>query len=234
MLYRTPNRYSFVPLITLIISIALAFAFKQKQNTFRLVNPLIAYSSVNESALKPLLGRRQLNWDGLGNRNLSANLDNTQRCPSTRRTAHIGIVTDCTYTATFNSTEAARRHIEDIVHTTSVVFETTFNISLEIRNLTISDPECPASSSTATAWNSPCSSGDMNWRLERFSSWRSRIDDNNAYWTLLTGCSSSSGEVGVSWIGALCNSGNSGFSSVSSGVGTNVVARTDAEWQVFA
>jgi hypothetical protein len=117
-----------------------------------------------------------------------------------------------------------------MVNTASVVYEISFNISLQIRNLTISDPKCPSGGSGDEYWNAPCSTGNMHWRLREFSSWGASLYDDNAYWTLLTGCSDG-GEVGVSWIGALCNSGSPYRYS---GAGTNVVARTQNEWEVFA
>lgn len=169
-------------------------------------------------------------WNAWGD-DLESNIGNTYGCPNTRQIANIGIMTDCTYTASFNSSESARRSILNMVNTASVVFENSFNISLSIQNLTLSDGECPSTTSEST-WNAPCSDGDMNSRLQSFSSWRSAINDNNAYWTLLTGCSTNNGEVGVSWIGALCNSGSSGSSN--GGASANVVARTHSEWQVFA
>jgi hypothetical protein len=167
-------------------------------------------------------------WD---NSNLIANIGSTNGCPSTRRIAYIGIVTDCTFTTSFDSTDSTHRYILNMVNTASVVFESSFNISLGIRNLTISDTECPTSGSRINAWNAPCSQGNLNTRLQTFSQWRSSLDDRNAYWTLLSGCSVSVGEIGVSWVGALCNSGG-GYNN--GGSSANVVARTQTQWQVFA
>jgi hypothetical protein len=183
------------------------------------------------TAHEEFLDKRQLGWNAWGD-NLAENIGNTYGCPNARRIANIGIMTDCTYSASFNSSESARRYILNMVNTASVVFENSFNVSLSIQNLTISDDECPTTTSTST-WNAPCSEGDLNSRLQSFSSWRSSISDTNAYWTLLTGCSVNGGEVGVSWIGALCNSG-SGSGAINGGASANVVARTQSEWQVFA
>ncbi|KAJ5177339.1 uncharacterized protein N7500_000038 [Penicillium coprophilum] len=176
------------------------------------------------------LDKRQI-WNPWRNDNLTSTIGSTSGCPSTREIAYIGIMTDCTYTAGFNSSDSAHRYILNMVNTASVVFENSFNISLAVQNLTISDAECPSSTSDATAWNVPCSQGDLNTRLQTFSTWRSSLNDANAYWTLLTGCSVSAGEIGVSWIGALCNTGSG---SSNGGASANVVARTQDEWQVFA
>ncbi|KAI1833329.1 hypothetical protein DTO013E5_7535 [Penicillium roqueforti] len=190
-----------------------------------------------ESTLSPIcstspethLCKRQ-SWDPWSNEDLTSTIGSTYGCPNTRKIANVGIMTDCTYTAGFNSSDSAYRYILNMVNTASVVFENSFNISLAIQNLTISDSECPDNTSGTTAWNVPCSRGDLNTRLQDFSTWRSSVDDENAYWTLLTGCSGSAGEVGVSWVAALCNTGSG---SGDSGA-TNVVARTQNEWQVFA
>jgi hypothetical protein len=116
-----------------------------------------------------------------------------------------------------------------MVNTASEVYERSFNISLALHDLTISDRDCPSTPSSSTSWNADCSAGDLNWRLSQFTSWRGSLNDDNAYWTLMTGCPSGQ-EVGVSWLGQLCTS-NREWQSAS---GANVVARTRSEWQVFA
>jgi hypothetical protein len=167
------------------------------------------------------LDRRQSTFDP---GDLLSNIGSLSGCPSGRRVALIGIATDCSYTSAFDSAENLRRSIISMVNTASEVFEGTFNISLGLQNLTISDANCPGTASDSSPWNVGCSEGDMNWRLQQFTSWRSSLSDStNAYWTLMTGCPSGS-EVGISWIGQLCNSRSS----------TNVVARTTNQWQVFA
>ncbi|KAF7179286.1 hypothetical protein CNMCM7691_008218 [Aspergillus felis] len=150
-------------------------------------------------------------------------------CPSTRRVALVGIATDCSYSAYFTSSDELRRNVINMVNTASQVYERTFNISLALHDLTISDRDCPSTPSSSTSWNADCSAGDLNWRLSRFTSWRGSLNDDNAYWTLMTGCPSGQ-EVGVSWLGQLCTS-NRGQQRAS---GANVVARTRSEWQVFA
>lgn len=188
-------------------------------------------TSLCATAPETHLNKRQV-WNAWGDDDdLTSNIGSTYGCPDTREIAYIGIMTDCTYTASFNSSDSAHRYILNMINTASVVFENSFNISLAIQNLTISDAECPSSVSDTTAWNVPCSQGDLNTRLQTFSTWRSSVNDENAYWTLLTGCSVSAGEIGVSWIGALCNTGSG---SSNGGASANVVARTQNEWQVFA
>ncbi|GAD93143.1 hypothetical protein ATEG_03965 [Paecilomyces variotii No. 5] len=164
--------------------------------------------------------------------NFRDHIGGTAGCPTSRRTASIGIVTDCTYTASFSSADAAHRNIVNVVNSASEVFERNFNISLQIQNITISDAECPSTAPENAPWNMPCATSDLQERLNLFSSWRGSISDDLAYWTLMTSCPTE-GEVGVAWVGQLCNSGSSRSSS-QSGTGAGVVVRTSTEWQVFA
>lgn len=161
-------------------------------------------------------------------------IGSTSGCPSTRRVAMIGVATDCSYTAEFDSLEDARENIISQVNIASQVYEDAFNISLAIRNLTISDPSCPSTGSSSTPWNLPCSStADISRRLSLFSGWRSQFRDDNAAWSLMSACESGS-TVGMAWIGNICSRGGRSWRGGSSVSSANVVIRTVAEWQVFA
>ncbi|KAL6237942.1 hypothetical protein BDW75DRAFT_52263 [Aspergillus navahoensis] len=145
-------------------------------------------------------------------------------CPSARQIALVGIATDCSYTASFDSSEELIQSLISMVNTASEVFESSFNIALSFHNLTIMESGCPSTPSNDEPWNAGCSAGDLNWRLNAFSAWRSQLrGDENAYWTLMTGCPTGT-EVGVSWVGELCNAE----------MGANVVASAANQWQVFA
>ncbi|PYI32754.1 zincin, partial [Aspergillus indologenus CBS 114.80] len=150
-------------------------------------------------------------------------IGSTAGCPTSRRIALIGLATDCTFRDAFGSSEEMRRGLIGMVNAASEVFERTFNISLAIRNLTISDEACPEQASETMPWNVQCSAGDIDWRLRQFASWRESQGAANAYWTLMTNCPTNN-VVGVSLIGGLCNINQ----------GANVVARTLNQWQVFA
>ncbi|KAI9931365.1 hypothetical protein ASPWEDRAFT_102687 [Aspergillus wentii DTO 134E9] len=168
-----------------------------------------------------------------GGVNLKSTIGDTSGCPDTKKVALIGIATDCTLTNSFKSNQTAREWIINTVNSASNVYEKSFNISIGLRNLTVSDGNCPDSASTAAPWNIACDSGNITSRLDSFSKWRGSQSDNNAYWTLMSGCPTGA-EVGLSWLGQLCNSevASQGSESVS---GTNVVVRTSgAGWQVFA
>ncbi|PSR90549.1 Metallo-peptidase family M12-domain-containing protein [Coniella lustricola] len=165
--------------------------------------------------------------------NLTAAIGSTSGCPTSGKVALIGIATDCTYTADFANDTAVRINIISQVNTASQLYESTFNISLGLQNLTISPSNCPSTASTEAPWNIGCSdSVTITDRLNLFSQWRGQNIDNNAYWTLLSTCSTQSA-VGLAWLGQLCMSGSTteGNETVAA---ANVVVRTSTEWQVFA
>jgi hypothetical protein len=183
---------------------------------------------------------RQIDGQTTGNSagvNLTTSIGDSAGCPSTRKVALVGVATDCTYTAVFNSTASARANVISILNSASVQYEDSFNITLGLLNLTVSDATCPATASTSAPWNVGCSdSVTIQDRLNLFSAWRGNFQDNNAYWTLLSTCGTDSA-VGLAWLGQACvstaqvSSSSSGNETVS---GANVVVRTSTEWQVLA
>ncbi|KAI9839592.1 MAG: hypothetical protein M1819_002218 [Sarea resinae] len=194
--------------------------------------------------MSSLFGKRQIDTNGMpsggnsGGVNLKSTIGQTAGCPTTRKVALVGVATDCSYTGSFNSTEAARQNIITQINSASDLYEKSFNISLGLQNLTISDSNCPGSPQAATPWNTGCSNNvTIQDRLNTFSQWRGSRNDTNAYWTLLTTCNTGAA-VGLSWLGQACvnqvqtsNATGGGTESVS---GANVVARTSTEWQVIA
>ncbi|RFU29358.1 hypothetical protein B7463_g6959, partial [Scytalidium lignicola] len=187
------------------------------------------------------LESRQIDGTTSGNgagANLVSTIGSTTGCPTSRKVALVGVATDCTYTQAFNGNKtAAQQNIISIFNTASVQYENSFNITLGLANITVSDPECPAVASSGAPWNVGC--GDnvgITDRLNLFSGWRGARPDNNAYWTLLSTCADGSA-VGLSWLGQACvNTAQvaataTGNETVS---GTNVVVRTSTEWLVVA
>ncbi|KAH6959780.1 Metallo-peptidase family M12-domain-containing protein [Ilyonectria sp. MPI-CAGE-AT-0026] len=164
-------------------------------------------------------------------------IGSTDGCPTTRLVALLGVAADCTYTSQFDSLEDARANIISQINIASQIYEDTFNISLAIRNLTISDASCPSDAAKSIPWNIPCSANvDVSGRLTLFSEWRGRFNDGNAAWTLLSACSSTS-TVGMAWIGSACRQGSSTIRQGGAGrsvASANVVVRTGSEWQVMA
>ena len=195
--------------------------------------------SLGSSSLFSLFGKRQIDTSGMptggnsGAANLSSTIGQTAGCPSTRKVALIGVATDCTYTGTFDSTEDTRSHVIQTINAASEAYEKTFNITLGLQNLTVSDAACPGSPPSTVPWNIGCDGNTtITSRLNTFSQWRGQFQDNNAYWMLLTNCNTGA-EVGLSWLGELCvNKVASGSNESTSGA--NVVAKTSTEWQVIA
>lgn len=186
-----------------------------------------------------LFGRQSIDGGGGGSGlNLINSIGSLDGCPTTRRVALVGLATDCNYWDGFSSSEDLRRNVISMVNRASQLYESTFRISLGIQNLTVSDRSCPETPSSSAPWNVGCGSQTtISDRLNTFSRWRGQFRDDNAYWTLLTKCSTDSA-VGLAWRGQLCRPG-SGSSQSSSGrnetvAATNVVVKTDTEWQIFA
>ncbi|KAL5336821.1 Metallo-peptidase family M12-domain-containing protein [Aspergillus crustosus] len=168
-----------------------------------------------------------------GGINLQSTIGDTSGCPSTMRVALIGIATDCSFWGKFDGKSDVEDAIISMVNSASNVFEDSFNISIGLRNLTITERDCTENPSTAAQWNMPCSQGNLTQRLDHFSQWRGQQTDDNAYWTLVSSCPTGS-EVGLAWLGQLCNTevSSDGGSSVS---GANVVVSSGgADWQIFA
>ena len=98
----------------------------------------------------------------------------------------------------------------------------------------MTDAACPASPPASALWNAACNSSfSMDNDLSVFSAWRGqRGNDGVAIWSLFTGCSAGV-EVGVAWLGQLCQytAQTQGSQTVS---GANVVGTTQSEWQVLA
>ncbi|KAH0841332.1 hypothetical protein FOPE_06192 [Fonsecaea pedrosoi] len=195
------------------------------------------WGDMGAMSIANMFEKRQSNIDGGGvgsgnsaGVNLASTIGSTAGCPTTRKVALVGVATDCTYTASFNSTDTLRQNVISLVNTASELYQSTFNITLGLRNLTVSDGECPGTPSTQTAWNVGCSSStDITQRLNLFSSWRGQRGDDNAYWSLFTTCNTGA-EVGLAWLGQLCNHGSTSQQDTSgnsqSVTGANVIAKT--------
>jgi len=206
------------------------------------------WGSMGFSSLFP---KRQIDTSTGGNSagvNLVSTIGQTAGCPTTRKVALVGVATDCTYTAEFNSSESTRQNVITQMNTASDLYERTFNISLGLQNITISDASCPGTPASTTQWNQRCSdSVDIQDRLNLFSAWRGTLQDNNSHWTLLSTCNTGSA-VGLAWLGQACVSGSITANSSTTGngqsngggsetvTGANVVIRTQgaSEWQIIA
>jgi hypothetical protein len=187
-----------------------------------------------------LFGKRQLDGQPGGNGagvNLVSSIGSTAGCPTTRKVALVGVAADCTYVQSFNRDKnSTQQNVIDQINQASELFESTFNISLGLANLVVTEADCPTSQQQATPWNQACSSSiSIQDRLNQFSQWRGQQRDQYSHWTLLTTCNTGSA-VGLAWLGQACTEGsqrNSG-STAETVAGANVVVRTSTEWQVIA
>jgi hypothetical protein len=196
------------------------------------------------ASFSSLLGKRQ-SIDGgspasgnTGGVNLASTIGNSAGCPTTRKVALIGVATDCSYTGVFSDHAAVQQNVITQVNSASELYQSTFNITLALQNLTISNQECPSTAPAATPWNLGCvANTTITDRLNLFSQWRGNNPDNNAYWSLFSTCNTEA-EVGLAWLGQLCNAASTPQTDTSGTTqyvtGANVVVRTDTEWQVFA
>ena len=103
--------------------------------------------------------------------------------------------------------------------------------NLPLRDIT----RCPTVADPAIAWNVNCSTPNVNLdnRLSLFSQWRgAKGNDGAGLWHLMSNCPTGS-EVGIAWLGTLCqvNATTSGSSFVS---GTGVSTAGLMEWQVIS
>ncbi|KAG5513916.1 hypothetical protein PMAC_000538 [Pneumocystis sp. 'macacae'] len=155
---------------------------------------------------------------------LSLNTGNIAGCPKYKKVAFMAAALDCNYISLFRSVNDATSHIISLYNKVSAIYEETFNISLGLLNITVMEGPCPIKENPSVLWNTNCSSSyTISDRLRQFSTWRSKIADGIALWSLFTACRSSL-EVGVAWFGVLCQDvipKKHGIDSIS---GTNVIA----------
>lgn len=220
------------------------YANELSSNWNSLTGTFSAQESNLNSGYGAVLGKRQSQIDtqpGSGNTggvDLSSTIGQTAGCPSTRKVALVGVATDCGYTSQFDDEDAVHQNIVSVMNSASGVFESAFNISLGLKDITVLDAECPGTPNAATPWNQGCSdSVDIQQRLNLFSTWRNTLNDNNSHWTLLTKCNTGTA-VGLAWVGRACMSPSQGSQVQSASnetvAGANVVALTGTEWQVVA
>jgi hypothetical protein len=168
--------------------------------------------------------------------NLVSTIGNPAGCPSTRKVAMVGVAADCNYRRSFQTENATRDNIFQQMSAASTLFESSFNISLGLANLIVTDQQCPTTVQQATPWNRPCTEAnfDIQARLNSFSQWRGQQNDDFSHWTLLSTCPSGSA-VGLAWLGQACTAGaQSNGGNNESVAGANIVIRTASEWQVIA
>ncbi|KAG1293093.1 hypothetical protein G6F66_006396 [Rhizopus arrhizus] len=158
-------------------------------------------------------------------------------CPIAKKINYMGVAADCTYVQYYKSKEAARLQILNDFNIASALFEETFNVALGLINMTIMDPLCP--SKVSIDWNRACEPDySLYDRLSDFSLWRNRLGDDGAgLWHLMTNCPVGL-EVGLAWLGQVCNTGLSEQTEDDGKVryvsGTSVSSITQDEWKIVA
>lgn len=202
----------------------------------------------NDAALHPAeegsfykkLTRRQLAGD-TGNSyvtqdQLRSTIGQTAGCPKQREVAILGAAADCNFVQQFNSSASAKASIIAAFNSASAVYETSFNISLGLGQIVISDATCPTTAVASSLWNTACDdSVTIGDRLNDFSKWRGQQPDTFAAWSLLTTCNTGS-EIGVAWLGTLCQA-NATNQTDSTVAGTNVIAASSSAgsyWRTIA
>ncbi|KAG9125452.1 hypothetical protein FRC07_007543, partial [Ceratobasidium sp. 392] len=161
--------------------------------------------------------------------NFADQIGNTAGCSKTQKIVYMGVAADCTYTSRYGGPSNATTMILNDWNTASSLYKTTFNMSLGIVELAIQDSSCPPASPTPNpAWNVPCSdSVTLNERLSLFSAWRGQRSDGAGLWHLMSGCPTGT-EVGVAWLGQVCNTQSSGEpGNIVSGTAVSTAGRTE-------
>ncbi|KAI8086477.1 Metallo-peptidase family M12-domain-containing protein [Halteromyces radiatus] len=191
----------------------------------------------NDMILRP--GHPASRLDGLFMPPSSFTKRATTGCPTTKKIAYMGAAADCTYTKHYQSKQQAQIQIITDWNSVSALFERQFNIQLGLVNITVMDELCPTTPSSAEPWNRACSDTyTLDDRLSDFSRWRGTMsNDGIALWHLLTNCATGV-EVGIAWVGQLCQSEASsqttsgGQTQYVAGAGVSSIIRD--EWKVIA
>ncbi|KAA1468447.1 hypothetical protein DENSPDRAFT_814694 [Dentipellis sp. KUC8613] len=213
-------------------------------NTDPSVNPVLRKAPVSPwrdplGALVPayadmLYRRDDVAGGGMGS-NFADDIGQTGGCPTSQKVVYMGVAADCEYTQHYGSQQNATTQILTVWNTASALYKSTYNVSLGIVELQIQNATCPSSTDPSAPWNVACGNGgtDLNQRLSLFSQWRGQKGSDGAgLWHLMSGCPSGS-EVGVAWLGVLCQQSASAQSGQSVS-GTAVTTAGRVEWQVVS
>ncbi|KAJ3751090.1 Metallo-peptidase family M12-domain-containing protein [Lentinula detonsa] len=165
--------------------------------------------------------------------NFEGTIGNNAGCPTTQKLLYMGVAADCKYVSNYGGSMNATTQILMNWNSASALYKSTFNVSLGIIEVQVQNETCPTTADSAVPWNVDCTNVDLNDRLSLFSEWRGqRGNDSIGLWHLMSGCPTGT-EVGIAWLGTLCQTDASGSTgSVSSGTGVSTNGLT--EWQVVS
>ncbi|KAG0142973.1 hypothetical protein CROQUDRAFT_109509 [Cronartium quercuum f. sp. fusiforme G11] len=189
-----------------------------------------------------LVKRQSSDISGLGNMssNFASSIGLTTGCPIGPKVVFIGVAADCTYVNKHGNQDSARTSILNNINSASALYLKTFNVSIGVVELNVQSPICPITPQNDLPWNVGCpESGpnglDLNQRLSVFSQWRGKKggSDGAGLWHLMTNCSSGT-EVGVAWLGQLCQVDSVDGKNGQITSGTGVTASSSNEWAVMA
>ncbi|WWC88993.1 uncharacterized protein L201_003910 [Kwoniella dendrophila CBS 6074] len=188
----------------------------------------------DDNYFSSLFGKR----DDTGGMTLSSNFINSigsnVGCPKQQQIVYMGVALDCNYISTYSSPDQARTQVLNDWNQISSLYKSTFNISLGIIELQVKNMTCPTTAVSGEEWNVPCSNNlTLDERLSRFSQWRgNKGDDGAGLWHLMSACPTDS-EVGVAWLGTLCqNTATQQSGQTVSGTGISTATKT--EWSLIA
>lgn len=169
-----------------------------------------------------------------GSSNYINSINDTTGCPDTQQIVYMGVALDCNYVATYGSPDAARTQVLNNWNQVSALYKSSFKISLGLIELQVQNMTCPATPVSGEEWNVGCDANvTLDTRLGDFSAWRgAKGDDGAGLWHLMSACPTDS-EVGVAWLGTLCQTDSSQQASGTvSGTGISTASKT--EWSLIA
>ncbi|WRT66683.1 uncharacterized protein IL334_003643 [Kwoniella shivajii] len=201
-------------------------------------NPIFKLPQAEESSLFPFLPSSLYGRDDTGGMTLSSNfigsIGSNSGCPNSQQIVYMGVALDCNYVSAYSSPDAARTQVLNNWNQISALYKSTFNISLGIIELQVRNMTCPTTPPSGEEWNVPCANHlTLDERLSRFSQWRGdKGDDGAGLWHLMSACPTDS-EVGVAWLGTLCqNTATQQQGQTVSGTGISTASKT--EWSLIA
>ncbi|KAJ3973196.1 zinc metalloprotease [Lentinula raphanica] len=207
-------------------------------NTDPALNPILQRPFAEQSISLGLFGNislsRRDDVAGSGaSYNFEGTIGNSAGCPTTQKLLYMGVAADCKYVSNYGGSMNATTQILTNWNSASALYKSTFNVSLGIVEVQVQNETCPTTADSDIPWNVDCTNVDLNDRLSLFSEWRGqRGNDSIGLWHLMSGCPTGT-EVGIAWLGTLCQTDSSGTTgSISSGTGVSTNGLT--EWQVVS
>ncbi|KAE9409409.1 hypothetical protein BT96DRAFT_848812 [Gymnopus androsaceus JB14] len=210
-------------------------------NTDPALNPVLQKPFISEQSISlgPLgnfsFSRRDdVAGSGSSSSTFESSIGNSAGCPTTQKLLYMGVAADCQYVSAYDGAQNATTQILMDWNAASALYKSTFNVSLGIVEVQVQNATCPTTPDPTVPWNVDCNSNvDLGDRLSLFSEWRGqRENDSIGLWHLMSGCPTGT-EVGIAWLGTLCQTSSSGTTgSISSGTG--VTTNGLSEWQVVS